>query len=125
MSSEIMTDCQTCAKKKERHKAKFAAKRAAERKPSKVCYLSMDRHMSVGFGTVTCTRDKVVIYDKNEHKRNHGEDSIPNASYFEEMATKDPEHVWRIWFDAPRYEQLFGRQEDGRWLLIEVGNGFA
>lgn len=84
--------------------------------------LEMDRLLAVGFGDVQVTRDGARIYSEN---------LIPSIDDFwtaqdaENKARDDPEHDWRIQFDAPLYDATYQRQGDGHWVLVKKGLGFA
>ena len=43
---------------------------------------------------------------------------------FQRMAKKDPEHDWRVRFMGPLNDPTYQRQ-DGRWVLVQKGEGFA
>jgi hypothetical protein len=44
---------------------------------------------------------------------------------FEEIAKKDPDHDWRHNLDLPLRSADYQRHGDGKWILLERGEGFA
>lgn len=47
------------------------------------------------------------------------------AAEAEALASKDPNHDWRISFDAPLYSATYQRHAERHWVLVEKGDGFA
>lgn len=91
----------------------------------------------VGFGQVNVTKDDELIYTccgngytlktdgiVQEYKAEEWND-YPKIDLIEKIAKDDPEHVWEIHFIEALSEELYRRQNDGRWILVESGPGFA
>lgn len=72
--------------------------------------------LAVGFGVVEVTRGEEVVWS--------GDDENVLLLGFEAHAAQDPDHDWRVTFDAPLYNATYQRQ-DGEWVLVEKGAGFA
>ena len=87
--------------------------------PNNPKYADMGMMIAVGFGSAMVLKDDKVIYDGERSEETH------YLSDFEAMAKLDPEHDWRVELIAPLKELEYQRQEDGRWLLIRTGMGFA
>lgn len=84
--------------------------------------LDLQSPLCVGFGPVTVTRGGEVI-----HYHLCDDDigcDIP-ADRFEAMASRDPEHDWRIDFNSPLRQNIYQRQGIGEWYVVETGPGFA
>lgn len=83
--------------------------------------LHMDRMIAVGFGTAGYSKDGKTIW--NEQGKD--EEECPTVQQVEELAAKDPDCDWRIFFFAPLYDAEYQRQGEGKWVLIKKGDGFA
>ena len=83
---------------------------------SKPIELPLTKMLCVGFGDVTVSRDEEIIWQ--------GDDDSVTLERFEEMAKLDPDHNWHVTFNAPLWEGIWQRQ-DGKWLLVWKGMGFA
>lgn len=83
--------------------------------------LQMDRTIAVGFGTAGYSKDGETLWNENGQP----EDEFPTVQLVEELAAKDPDHDWRIFFFAPLYDAEYQRQGEGKWILIKKGEGFA
>jgi len=83
--------------------------------------LHADRTIAVGFGTAGYSRDGETLWNENGQP----EDEFPTVQQVEELAAKDPDHDWRIFFFAPLYDAEYQRQGEGKWVLIKKGEGFA
>lgn len=85
-----------------------------------------DRMIAVGFGDAQLTRDSEIVYCERKWKREGRCKSwddywtFAKAAY---MATCEPDHDWRIVLRAPLWNETY--QWQGRWVLVENGNGFA
>jgi len=79
--------------------------------------LSLRTPLAVGFGMVDVTRDGERIWS--------GDDERVWLRRFENRAAKDPDHDWRVWFNAPLYDATYQRQGEAHWVLVEKGMGFA
>lgn len=79
--------------------------------------LPLNSSLAVGFGLVTVTRDGDVVWQ--------GDDSGVWLRRFERRAAKDPDHDWRVRFDAPLWDGVYQRQGEAHWVLVEKGRGFA
>ena len=85
--------------------------------------LDMESLLAVGFGFVKVMKGGEEIY--TEPQGDATEDEFWNAQKAEDLASKDPDHDWRIHFYAPLYEAEYQRQGDKHWVLIRKGEGFA
>lgn len=85
--------------------------------------LEMGRHICVGFGNAGYSRDGETLWDEcsdgGEYEDAH------TVQMVEDMAKVDPDHDWRIFFFAPLYEAEYQRHDDGVWVLVRKGKGFA
>lgn len=43
----------------------------------------------------------------------------------EEVAARRPDHDWRLAIDGSLYSAVYQRQGEGKWVLVERGEGFA
>lgn len=76
--------------------------------------------LGVGFGMCVVTKDGMSVWEENSEV-----DDYPALQEFEDMASQDPDHDWRVVYDAPMWSGTWQRQGDGEWNLIERGIGFA
>ncbi len=83
--------------------------------------LKMGRSLAVGFGSCHATKDNESVYDECEVKGGN----YPRAQEIEDRALEDPDHDWRISFHTPMHEEVYQRQGDGFWVIVESGPGFA
>ena len=83
--------------------------------------LHMDSHICVGFGSAGYSKDGETLWQEQAEEY----DETPKVQSVEDMAKKDPDHDWRIFFYAPLYEFEYQRQGDGIWVLVRKGMGFA
>lgn len=79
--------------------------------------LRMNRIMATGFGQVTVTKGDEMIWS--------GDDPEREASEFEELAAKDPDHDWRIEFVGPLHGETYQRHGKENWVCIASNAGFA
>jgi len=79
--------------------------------------LPLTHPLAVGFGQVTVTRDGEYVWA--------GDDPSVWLRRFERRAAADPNHDWRVRFDAPLWEGVYQRQGEAYWVLVEKGMGFA
>jgi hypothetical protein len=79
--------------------------------------LPMDGMLAVGFGSVTVTNSKRVVWS--------GDDPNKTVKEIEAMAQKEPDDNWRIRFDSPLWSGVYQRHGKEKWCLIEQGMGFA
>jgi hypothetical protein len=79
--------------------------------------LPLSTVLAVGFGMVTVTRDDDVVWA--------GDDEHVWLRRFERRAQADPDHDWRVRFDAPLWDGVYQRHAEGEWVLVEKGRGFA
>ena len=73
--------------------------------------------LAVGFGVVSVSKDGEVIWN--------GDDEHVWLRRFEWRAAKDPDHDWRVKFDSPMKMNVYQRQGENLWVLVETGPGFA
>lgn len=83
--------------------------------------LSMDRLLLVGFGSAGYSVDGESIWD--EHAGDDF-DSAPTVGDVGYLASLEPDRDWRIYFYAPLYESEY-QYQDGEWILVRRGEGFA
>jgi len=83
--------------------------------------LKMERPLAVGFGSCHASKGDESVYVEAEVQ----DGNYPTAQDIEEMAMKDPDHDWRISFYTPMHEEVYQRQGDGFWVIVESGPGFA
>lgn len=88
--------------------------------PSRPNMLPLDAMLGVGFGQCMVVKDHDVVWSENVDTEDY-----PTLAEFEAMAVADPDHDWRAIFDAPMWSGTWQRQDEGTWLLIERGEGFA
>jgi hypothetical protein len=79
----------------------------------------MDMLIAVGFGTAEVRRGKKLIFEEQMSEEFH------TLQEFEDMAKQDPDHPWTVLLDAPLRSRKYQRQGEGKWVLIESGQGFA
>lgn len=84
-----------------------------------VCPLT--RHLAVGFGAVSLTRDGQVVWTGDEAFKRRPK----NVRWAENRAAADPAHDWRLRFESPLSGELFQRHAPGRWVLVKQDRGFA
>jgi len=81
--------------------------------------LNMQREITVGFGGAGYSRDGRTLWqDDGSGKK------CPTVGRVEKLASEDPDHDWRIFFNAPLYDAEYQRQGDGVWVLVSKGWGF-
>lgn len=83
--------------------------------------LEPGRMIAVGFGAAGYSKDGLDIYTEGSAD----DDEPPTVAQVEAMALTDPDHDWRIYFEAPLYSAEYQRQGEGIWVLIRKGEGFA
>lgn len=82
------------------------------------CEASMNSLIAVASGYAGVTKDGHEVL--NERDR-HDWCTFADA---EALAAADPDHDWRVVLEAPLSQRTYQRQ-DGKWLLVEQGQGFA
>jgi hypothetical protein len=83
----------------------------------------MDMPIAIGFGMAAVTRNGELVYTEAADP-----DEVWTVRDAENAAckTSDPfNDDWRIIIVGPLREMIYQRQEDGLWVLIESGLGFA
>lgn len=83
--------------------------------------LPLEAELAVGFGACTVSKDGDGVYQEDHHSDN----DPPTLQKFEDMAKKDPDHDWRVFFYGALSETEYQRHGDGEWVLIRKGEGFA
>lgn len=72
-----------------------------------------------GFGGVSLLRDGENVETT----------SIPERSrtfiHYENVASKDPDHDWRVRVDGPLYGCVYQRHGAKEWVMVEKLDGFA
>lgn len=74
---------------------------------------------AVGFGYSAVTRDGEAVYQEND------DEDAPTLQAFEDMASSDPDHDWRMKRYGPLREAEYQRHGPGAWVLVSEGPGFA
>ena len=82
----------------------------------------MDRWIAVGFGDSGYSMDGTRVSTEPDH---NGEGDEVTVADVERMAAENPDHDWRIFFDAPLYSATYQRHRNGKWVLVKKGMGFA
>lgn len=83
----------------------------------------MEMGIAVGFGSAFVTRDDELVHDgENESRHDREPWSVQDA---ENIAKGDPDHDWRITLFGPLHGEIYQRQGEGRWVLVESNQGFA
>lgn len=77
--------------------------------------------IAVGFGSASVTKGSEIVYDEQQVE----DENYWTCADAEKAALADPDHDWRILIVAPLYEATYQRHGEGRWMLIEKGQGFA
>jgi hypothetical protein len=80
----------------------------------------MEMLIAVGFGDARITKDGETIYSESVD-----DDDYHTLAEFETMAQIDPDHDWRAILNAPLRDREYQRHEEGKWVLIKSGMGFA
>ena len=86
----------------------------------------MDMVIAVGLGYAAVTKDGEEVYNECNIPDDvpYSDEAFWKVSKAEEMAKSDPDHDWRIILDAPLSMREYQRQ-DGKWMLVKKGIGFA
>lgn len=87
--------------------------------------LPMERPICVGFGAAGYTKDGQCVWDEGMSPTIDDPDDAPTVGDVEKLALADPDHDWRIYFEAPLYSAEYQRQAEGVWVLVRKGEGFA
>ena len=66
------------------------------------------------------TKDGEVIWQENARTEEY-----MTGAEAEALAAADPDHDWRISLMGPLREREYQRHEDGAWVLVKTGDGFA
>ncbi len=80
----------------------------------------LDMVIAVGFGVAQVTRDNELVFQEQPD-----DERLRTLAEFEEMAKQDPDHDWRVLLVAPLRSREYQRHDDGKWVLIDSGPGFA
>jgi hypothetical protein len=83
--------------------------------------LPMESRIAVGFGLAELTRDGESVWVEQGQE---WEDCMTVADA-EELASRDPDHDWRIELYGPLRGSVHQRQGPGCWMLVSVNDGFA
>lgn len=83
----------------------------------------MSMVIAVGFGVAQVLKDSEIIYSEPHNLKDIEE--LPRLQKFEDMASADPDHDWRVILDAPLRNREYQRHDVGKWVLIASGRGFA
>ena len=83
----------------------------------------MHKTIAVGFGDAHVSRDGECFYD-GERALHEGME--PKQLYqIERKAARDPDHDWRLHLFGPLHGEVYQRQGDKTWVLVEKNEGFA
>ncbi len=84
--------------------------------------LSLDRVIAVGFGYagVTCDGVEVLREDSDAEFADN-----PTMAHAEALALAKPDADWRATFFGPLHGEVYQRQGEGKWVLVEKNEGFA
>ena len=72
--------------------------------------------LAVGFGMVAVTRDGECMWS--------GDDETMTSYRWTRWAKKQPERDWQIEFLGPLHKETY-QYQDGQWVMIATGMGFA
>lgn len=94
-------------------------------------HLDDGRIIAVGFGSAFLTKSGGLVWSEDDLPRD--DDGLPpedcpqplTMGDAERLATEDPDADWRVSFHAPLYDAVYQRQDAGKWVLVESGEGFA
>ena len=70
-------------------------------------------------------KDGEIIYDEMDLADDTADTEYWTTQDAENEALKDPDHDWRIILDAPLSMREYQRQDEGKWVLVKKGPGFA
>ena len=79
----------------------------------------MNTLIAVGFGDANISKDGEVVFSEQDS------DEFHFLEEFEAKAKADPDHDWRLLLDAPLHSREYQRHDEGKWVLIAQGEGFA
>jgi len=85
--------------------------------------LSMDRPITA-FASAYASKDGKTVWDQDNVHDPDCPYAYMRVSDIEEMAEKDPDHDWRIYFLNPLYDAEYQRQGEKLWVLVKKGDGF-
>lgn len=88
--------------------------------PARGQRLDLQTWLMAGFGMVSVQRDDVLVFGHVSER-----DEEAQADRFEAVASRDPDHDWRIVFDGAMRRLVYQRHGIGEWMLVEAGVGFA
>lgn len=80
----------------------------------------LDMLISSGYGYAGLRKDGVEVY-KETYGEGHWD--VWSVEDVENIAKDDPEHDWRIIIVAPTHNEVYQRQGENNWALIEHGDG--
>jgi hypothetical protein len=83
----------------------------------------MHMGIAVGFGGAYVLKDGECVYDGQWDYQSGNEPKT--VRQIERMASRDPDHDWRIVKDGPMHGETFQRQGKGKWVCVESNAGFA
>lgn len=92
------------------------------KQPDGTFIASLDTVLYMGFGGWTIYRDAKAYYCPPINKTY---DDYPRLAEYEAKAQADPDHDWQAVLNLPLRDAVYQRQGEGRWVLIETGEGFA
>ena len=84
--------------------------------------LSMDSRVAVGFGSAGILKDGRDIWHETAAV---AWQDFPTLQTFEDMAKEDPDHDWVAYMYGPLHGEVYQRQGDDLWVLVEKDEGFA
>lgn len=76
--------------------------------------------IAIGFGSAMVTKDDQVIWMEN-----YKTEKFYPLKVFERIASRDPDHDWRVILEGPLRGRTYQRHNDKEWVLIDSNQGFA
>lgn len=84
--------------------------------------LGIDTVLYNGFGGYHVEKDGQTYYQGDPN----GEwERFKTLAQIEEEAKKDPHVLWKVILNNPLRGAVWGRKENGEWILLETNQGFA
>lgn len=83
--------------------------------------ITTDQVLHNGFGGWHITKNGEHFFEDDMDKE---WEDFKTLAYIEEFAAKEPDADWRAVCYMPLHGETYQRQ-DGKWLLVEINEGFA
>ena len=84
--------------------------------------LDMRRRIAVGLGMAALTCDGKEVWSQSNES---DYDQCLSVRQAENKARKKPNADWRIHLHGPMHGEVYQRQGNDRWVLVEKDEGFA